>query len=208
MRMMTRKRSSPISIDGSGRSGRENGLPTAGGGAGGRAGPESPAGATCELRRPSVGGKGVKAGEKRSRYEEVDTSDDEDNDDGDDSSSSSDGDDSKDSSDDTSDAREKKRAKSAPDRAAATTEIAPGVILGGPLPHGATISTTTPGAVIVRVKCHGLHATAMVTRPTLPSGATPSFVDAKHAVSVDAPSSPAAHSDASFPASPPLVPRR
>lgn len=178
----------------------ENGLPSPEAGRE-RAGPESPAGAR-RTRRPSVGGKGVKAGEKRSRYEEVDTSDDEDNDDGDDSSSSSDGDDSKDSSDDTSDAREKKRAKSAPDASPSTTEIAPGVILGGPLPHGATISTTTPGAVIVRVKCHGLHATAMVTRPTLPSGATPSFVDAKHAVSVDAPSSPAAHSDASFPASP------
>ena len=67
---------------------------------------------------------------------------------------------------------------------------------------GATVSTATPGAVIVRVRCHGLHATAMVTRPTLPSGATPSFVDAKHVVSVDAPSSPAAHPDASFPASP------
>ena len=180
----------------------ENGLPSPAAGRGG-VGPESPAGAR-RTRRPSVGGKGVKAGEKRSRYKEADTSDDDDDDDGDDSDSSSGGDDSKDSSDDLSDAREKKRAKSksAPDASPSTTEIAPGVILGGPLPPGATVSTTTPGAVIVRVRCHGLHATAMVTRPTLPSGAAPSFVNAKHVVSVDAPSSPAAHPDASFPASP------
>ena len=105
--------------------------------------------------------------------------------------------------------REKNAPNLLPDASPSTTEIAPGVILGGPLPHGATISTTTPGAVIVRVKCHGLHATAMVTRPTLPSGATPSFVDAKHAVSVDAPSSPAAHSRRVVPGvAHPLVPRR
>ena len=43
--------------------------------------------------------------------------------------------------------------------------VAPGVQLGGPLPAGAAVCTTTPNAVVVKVKCHGLPATVMVVRP-------------------------------------------
>ena len=43
--------------------------------------------------------------------------------------------------------------------------IAPGVQLGGPLPAGAAVCTTTPNAAVVKVKCHELQATVMVVRP-------------------------------------------
>lgn len=43
--------------------------------------------------------------------------------------------------------------------------VAPGVQLGGPLPAGAAVCTTTPNAAVVKVKCHGLPATVMVVRP-------------------------------------------
>lgn len=45
--------------------------------------------------------------------------------------------------------------------------VAPGVQLGGPLPAGAAVCTTTPNAAVVKVKCHELQATVMVVRPAV-----------------------------------------
>ena len=117
--------------------------------------------------------------DKRARYKEVSSDEDEDDED----------------EDGKPGAKKAKTDDGGPKTVIRTTDdepqlvtVAPGVQLGGPLPAGAAVCTTTPNAAVVKVKCHELQATVMVVRP----GVAPTEASAFEALPPPPPPSPPA----------------
>ena len=115
--------------------------------------------------------------DKRARYKEVSSDEDEDDED----------------EDGKPGAKKAKTDDGGPKTVIRTTDdepqlvtVAPGVQLGGPLPAGAAVCTTTPNAAVVKVKCHELQATVMVVRP----GVAPTEASAFEALPPPPPPSP------------------
>lgn len=76
-------------------------------------------------------------------------------------------------------------------------EVSPGVQIGGPLPQGAAVCTTAANAVVAKIKCHKLQATAVVIRPAVVPSDASSFVALPPAVAPSPPPTPivSAHGD-------------